>query len=234
MALQYYLVENHLTANPNDYAANTVNVRSYTLEEIIDRISKKGMTLTKVDISAVLQAYHEEIASIIEDGGRLNTPLFNSQPSIKGVFTNINDSFDSTRHSIHTKPSVGVVMRDATAKISVQKVNPPATGTRITSVIDKASNTTNTQLTANAPIEITGHKIKLTGEAAVGAYFIATNGTEQKATLIITNEPSKLILMTPALAIGTYTLEIRTHFSGGGKPLKHLRVARFEQELTVA
>lgn len=234
MPLHYYLAENLLTPDPNDYAAKPTNVRSYTLGEIIERIANKGMTLTKVDITAVLQAYHDEIGSIIADGGAVNTSLFNVQPSISGVFNNATDSYDAARHKIKTNLSGGTIIKEATTKISVSKVAAPAQGSQITSVIDKTSNITNDQLTASAPIEITGSRIKITDEPTAGVFFIAEDGTESQATMIVTNNPSNLVVMTPALASGKYMVEVRTFYSGGGKPLKDIRIARLTKKLTVA
>lgn len=233
MPLQYYLADNVLTADPNDYAAKPTNVRSYTLDEIIKRISNKGMTLTEVDISAVLKAYHAEIGEIIADGNAVNTPLFNAQPSVSGVFNSPLDEFDNTRHRINTNLSNGTVIRNATAQISVQKVSPPASGTQITAVMDKTTNTTNDQLTANAPIEIVGKKIKITPDADAGVFFVASDGTATPAAMLVTNNPSNLVVMTPALSSGSYFLEVRTYFSGGGNSLKTIRIERFFKVLTV-
>lgn len=234
MPLQYYLAENLLTPDPNDYAAKPINVRSYALEEIINRMANKGMTLTKVDISAVLQAYHDEISSIIADGGAINTPLFNAQPSISGVFNEATDSYDATRHKIKANLSGGTMIKEAITKISVNKVAAPASGTQITAVIDKTTNTTNNQLTANAPIEITGSRIKVTDDITAGVFFIAADGTESQATMIVTNNPSNLVVMTPTLVSGEYVVEIRTFYSGGGKPLKDIRTTRLSKKLSVA
>ena len=45
--LKYCLRENLLTPAPDDYMAQAADVRSYTLDEIIDLMMEKGTTLTR-------------------------------------------------------------------------------------------------------------------------------------------------------------------------------------------
>lgn len=233
MPLHYYLTDNLLNTDTNDYVAKSSNVRSYTLEEIIDRMAGKGMSLTKVDISAVLQAYHNEISNIIADGSAVNTPLFNAQPSISGTFNSMTDTYDPTRHKIKTNLTGGKVIKEAATKISFNKVPAPAQNTQITAVIDKTTNSTNDKLTKNAPIEITGNKIKITTEQGAGVFFIADSGAETQAAMIISNNPSSLIVMTPNLENGKYWVEIRTFYTSGGSPLKNIRTTRFSKLFTI-
>ena len=50
--LKYSLRENLLTPAPDDYMAQAQDVRSYTLDEIIDLMMDKGTTLTRADVAA--------------------------------------------------------------------------------------------------------------------------------------------------------------------------------------
>lgn len=43
-------------------------------------------------------------------GYSINTPLINISPSITGVFNNWEDSFDGSRHKLHFKLSLGVLL----------------------------------------------------------------------------------------------------------------------------
>ena len=105
--LKYSLRENLLTAAPDDFMAQTQDVRSYTLDEIIDLMMQKGSTLTRADVSAVLQIYGEVCASVIADGSALNTPLMNTSLSISGVFNGANDAFDKKRHAVNLNMTAG-------------------------------------------------------------------------------------------------------------------------------
>jgi hypothetical protein len=66
--LDYHVVENLMTPNPDDGMAQVVNLRSYTDEEIAGLMLKRGTLLTQADILAVLQVYREVVADLVEDG----------------------------------------------------------------------------------------------------------------------------------------------------------------------
>ena len=85
---KYSLRDNPLTEDPNDKLAALEDVKSLTKEEIIDRILKRGNTMTKTDLLAAINAYEEECAIITEEGSAINTPLFNTSLVIQGKFDN--------------------------------------------------------------------------------------------------------------------------------------------------
>lgn len=235
MALQYYLAENLLTPDPNDYIARTHNVTSITLQQILDRMMERGYSFKRTDAHSAVDAFFKEIGFIIAEGNSINTPYINTKPVMSGVYNSPNDTFDSARHKLQTRVQAGVTIKAATEKITVQKITPPATGAQITAIVDKTTGDTNSTLTANAPIEITGKNIKLiTADATNGVFFIAADGSEQTTPLVVLNEPRRLLVMTPALVAGDYTVEVRTTYSGGGNPSKTLRTYRFRKTLTVS
>ena len=55
MAINYALFENHLTSDPDDYAAQVKITGSAGLEVIAQRMIDQGSTVTKPDILAVLE-----------------------------------------------------------------------------------------------------------------------------------------------------------------------------------
>ena len=80
--LKYCLRENLLTAKPDDYMAQVTDSQVFTLDDIIDRMVKRGTTVTRTDLVAIMQLYTEECSFIVEEGGTLNTPLINTSMSI--------------------------------------------------------------------------------------------------------------------------------------------------------
>ncbi|MDR2887573.1 MAG: hypothetical protein LBV26_06200 [Bacteroidales bacterium] len=119
--LQYTLVENLLTAAPDDFMAQPLNVRSYGLEEVAQRILARHPGMGLSQINAVIEEFVEEVCIITADGGAVNTPLFNAYPGIAGVFAGAADSYDPERHSVRTNLQPGVRMRDAADRIKMQK-----------------------------------------------------------------------------------------------------------------
>ena len=118
--LKYSLRENLLTPAPDDYMAQAADVRSYTLDEIIDLMMDKGTTLTRADVAATLQVYGEVCSSLIKDGAALNTPLMNTALSISGVFNGVNDIFDKKRHTVNLNITAGILLRDVRPKVKCE------------------------------------------------------------------------------------------------------------------
>ena len=234
--LKYALRENLLTAAPDDFMAQVQDVRSYTLDEIIDAMMQKGSTLTRADVAAVLQIYGEVCASIIADGSALNTPLMNTSLSISGVFNGANDAFDKKRHTVNLNISAGTALKAALGKIKCEKTGTTSTDPYINEVKDIVSGTVNAELTKGAVVQITGSRLKFDAKDAVqGIFFIPETGNPVRAAVIAENKPARLMAIIPAdLAAGTYYIEVRTKILEGNKSGKTLKTGRFNKALTVA
>jgi len=98
------------------------------------------------------------------------------------------------------------------------------------------SGSVNDLLTPGRNLKIVGSKIKVArDDPSVGIYFVetATQGrTKVEQSDIVTNNPSELMVVIPALAAGTYNLEVITQFTQGAL-LKEVRTAPLDKVLTV-
>ncbi|EMB23060.1 DUF4469 domain-containing protein [Treponema denticola] len=233
--LKYSLRENLLTPAPDDYMAQVADVRSYTLDEIIDLMMDKGTTLTRADVAATLQVYGEVCSSLIKDGAALNTPLMNTALSISGVFNGANDIFDKKRHTVNLNITAGILLRDVLPKIKCEKTEGASTDPYITEVTDIVTGTVNTTLTKGGVVQLVGSRLKFDAkDAAQGIFFVPETGEAVRAAVIAENKPARLMAIIPAdLAAGTYYIEVRSKHSGGGKPLKAVKAGRFAKPLTV-
>ena len=233
--LKYCLRENLLTPAPDDYMAQAADVRSYTLDEIIDLMMEKGTTLTRADVAATLQVYGEVVSAIIKDGAALNTPLMNTSMSISGVFDGANDSFDKKRHTVNLNITAGTLLRDAVTKVKCEKTEGVSTDPYITEVTDIVTGTANTTLTKGGVVQLVGARLKFDAkDAAQGIFFVPETGNPVRASVIAENKPARVMAIIPAdLAAGTYYIEVRSKHSGGGKPLKAVKAGRFAKPLTV-
>ena len=233
--LKYSLRKNLLTPAPDDYMAQATDVRSYTLDEIIDLMMEKGTTLTRADVAATLQVYGEVCSSLIKDGAALNTPLMNTALSISGVFNGANDSFDKKRHTVNLNITAGTLLRDAVTKVKCEKTEGASTDPYITEVTDIVTGTVNTTLTKGGVVQLVGARLKFDAkDAAQGIFFVPETGNPVRAAVIAENKPARLMAIIPAdLAAGTYYIEVRSKHSGGGKPLKAVKAGRFAKPLTV-
>jgi hypothetical protein len=164
--LNYSLHENLLTERTDDYAAQTHVSAVYTREQFIDLMLQRGTLLTKTDILAVFNNMEETAAYIIENGGQVNLPLFNTSFSITGVFEGATDTFDPNRHKLHVNIHKGTVIRDAEKAVRVAKVNAPSPQPQVLEVKDSVSGQVDTTLTSGGAVEIVGINIKIAGDNA--------------------------------------------------------------------
>ena len=232
--LKYTLRENLLTPDENDYMAQAADVRSFSLDEIIDLMMEKGSTLTKADTKAALQVYGEVVSALIKDGAAVNTPLMNTSLSISGVFNGATDSFDKKRHSVNLNLTAGPLLKDAAAKIKCEKTEAADTNPYITEVTDIVSGKVNEVLTAGGIVQLVGSRLKFDQkDESQGIFFVAETGEAVRATVIAENKPARLMAIIPAdLPAGNRYVEVRTKYTVGGKPLKKAKIGRFTKPLT--
>ena len=232
--LKYSLRENLLTPAPDDYMAQAQDVRSYTLDEIIDLMMDKGTTITRADVAATLQVYGEVVSAIIKDGSAVNTPLMNTSMSISGVFDGANDAFDKKRHTVNLNITAGTLLRDAVTKVKCEKTEGVSTDPYITEVTDIVTGTVNTTLTKGGVVQLVGSRLKFDAkDTAQGIFFVPETGEAVRAAVIAENKPARLMAIIPAgLKAGTYYIEVRTKISSSPKPLKNVKTGRFFKALT--
>jgi len=216
--------------------AQTTNVRSYTEDEISDLILSSGAGLTKSDVLSVLQAEKEVICRIIADGGAVNTPLFNAQPSISGVFNGAGDTFEPSRHKVKINLSAGTELRKAIKQVRTKKVTVAEVEPVINEVKDVATGSVNEYLTAESIIQITGARLKfLPNDPTNGIFLIhIDSGEETRLEIVAENKPARLMAMlSPISQGGEYYLEVRTTYSTNLKPAKTLKIGRFRRVLSI-
>lgn len=234
MNLKYSLTENLLTERTDDFSAQTHPSGSHDKEAIIARMLQRGTLLTRTDILAVLNGFDETIVDIMLEGGHVNLPLLNTSFSISGVFEGATDSFDANRHKLNINLTKGTLLREAEKKVKLEKTSTIVPQPQILEVKDSVSGKVNEVLTSKGVVELRGHNIKVEGDnTACGLYFVAEDGTELKAAVLVTNKPSSVVAMMPALAAGkSYQIKLVTQYTGSGTYLKTPRTVVYNKSLT--
>ena len=228
--LKFHLAENLLTADPSDYMAQVEVSKSYTFDDVVAEMLNRGTSLTKTDIQAVLNLFHQVTGDLVAQGYAINLPLCNGTPSISGVFTGPGDSFDTNRHFVKYNLTPGILVRDAIKRIRTEKTDPSNILPYIEQYFDVASQTAGDVLTPGGIGELQGSRLNFdAADAEQGISFIATGGAETKVASIAMNKPSKLIFMVPALPAGEYEVKVKVRFKGS----KSLREAVLRKILTV-
>ena len=235
--LKYSLRENLLTPEPDDCMAQVQDVRSYSQDEVIDLMMRRGTTLTRADVAAVLQVYSEVIKEITADGCAVNTPLFNTSFSVSGVFTSMADAFDKSRHSVSVNISAGTTLREAVKSVKTEKTESASTDPYITEAADVVSGAVNSTLTAGGILRLTGSRLKFdASDTAQGVFLVPENGGEAvRCGVVAENKPARAMVMVPAdIAPGAYYAEVRTKLLGNAKATKSLKTGRFGKPLQVS
>ena len=232
-SVKYRLDNNPLTADPNDCMAQVVDSNVFDQAAIRREMIKRGTTLTEPDLAAYQNLETEVLKDIVENGGTINTPLFNTSFSISGVFTDENDSFDKSRHAVKLNVNAGVALREALGKVSTQKVEGKSTDPYITRVRDKISGD-GSVIKAGSVIEITGSRLKFDASDSEQGVFALTSSGEVRLSTVIENKPARLVLLFPAdFAAGDFSIEVRTKLGSDRKSTtKTLRTGKYNKPLS--
>jgi len=237
--IKAYLYDNLLTDNPNDFSARVSSERSLSIGDICQSaITRGGADVSAVSMKHAVELFLKEMGYQLCDGFSVNTGYFTASPSIRGVFDSPTEKFNSDKHSILFQFNQGETLRNELSTIKVEILGVAESGAFIGQVLDVKSGSVNDLLTPNRNLKIGGTKIKIAGEAPneTGVYFVNQSTqvrTKVEESDIVTNNPSELIVVIPALAAGTYKLEVVTQYSQG-KLLKEPRVLLFDKTLTVS
>lgn len=231
--LKYCLRENLLTAKPDDYMAQVTDSRVFTLDDVIGRMMKRGTTVTRTDMVAIMQLYTEECSFIVEEGGTLNMPLINTSMSITGVFEGAQDSFDPKRHTVNLNINAGTALKTALGKVKCEKTGTTSTDPYITGVSDKLSGTSDSVKIGSA-MEIIGSRLKFDVKDSEQGVFAIAGTNAVRCASVIENKPARLIvLLDPSVPAGDFTVEVRTKIAGNGsKKTKVLKKGYYRKPLT--
>ena len=238
MALQYELYKNQLGTSPRGYHARVVNQNIHNRERLIEMMVNRGTALTKGDIEAALTCFDEVMTELIKNGEGVNTGAFSVHLDIKGSFPDANSHFNPNDNKLAININATKLLKDLLGEVEVQKVYSSGNESKISTVEDTNTKTTNQYLSPDGPVKVFGHRIKIMPSIPVdnkeGLYAIALNdGTATKFPTEISNKPSELIYLAPSLQSGSYKLEVRTYANSSTKSGKTLKTVASDIVLTV-
>lgn len=237
--IKAYLYDNVLTEDPNDFIARVQSERSLNITDICRTATTRG----GADISAgsmehAVNLWLKEMAYLLCDGYSINTGWFTANAHIKGVFKSPNETFNSAKHTLSFDFTQASLLRREIDTVEVNILGVADASLSIAQVVDVKTGSINDLLTSERNLRISGYKLKIVGDnEANGVYFVnqATQArTKVENTDIVTNNPSELIIVIPALEAGMYSLEVVTQFGGNSATmLKRPRTTVFDKVLTV-
>ena len=236
--IKAWLYENLLTDDQNDLSARVSAERALSVRDICESaVARGGADINAAAMEHAVELFHKEMVYRLCDGFSVNTSWYNASTHIKGVFTSPTDTFDPARHTVAVEFRQGAELRRELGMVSVNVLGKAESGFFIAEILDMRTRSVNDQLTPGRNAKISGGKLKIEGDPSRGVYFVnEADGTRVKVDEadIVENLNAHLLIVIPALAAGTYRLEVTTQYSGGNKPLKTPRTAALDRLLTVA
>jgi hypothetical protein len=181
--------------------------------------------------------FFKEMTYLLKDGFSVKTGYFHVTPNIKGVCRSILEKFNFAKHVLCFLFTQGEILRKGADEVEVEFTGVGEVGLLIAEVKDVKTGSVNDRITPNRNLRINGSKLKLVGDKPeVGVYFINEATGEQtnvETDEIVDNKPSELVIVTPELAPGVYSLKVVTQYAGGVILLKEPRTVTFEKELNM-
>jgi hypothetical protein len=225
-----YLYDNLLTEDPNEFTARVSSERTLNVADVCNSaVTRGGASVSAADMEHNVNLFCKEMTYQLCDGFSVNTGYFTATPLIKGVFNSPTESFNPEKHSVMFLLNQGDTMRKEIPNIEVEIMGVADNSITITQVTDVKTGSVNNVITPNRNLKVKGYKLKLAGsfidESGSKAYFVDPSD-------IVTNNPSELILITPELPAGNYTLRVISQFTNSSL-LKEPRTAIFDKVLTV-
>jgi hypothetical protein len=236
--IKVWLYNNLLTRdNPNDYIARVNAERSLNTGDICESAATRGgADVSAATMEHAVNLFLKEMGYLLCDGFSVNTGWFTAGVHVRGVFDSPDETFNRGKHTLLFEFHQGAMLRRELETVTVEILGVAETGAVIAQVIDVKTGSVNDLLTPNRNLKIAGDKIKIAGDSAVnGVYFvnrITSERTRVDDSDMVVNNPSELIVVIPALAAGTYLLEVTTQYAVGSL-LKESRTAMFDKTLTV-
>jgi len=239
--IKCYLYDNILTEDPNDFIARVSSERSLNVRDVCSSaVARGGADVSAAAMEHAVNLFFKEMAYNLCDGFSVNTGWFTASAHVRGVFGSPNETFDRMKHTLSFDFTQGALLRRELDAVTVQILGVADASLSIMQVTDVKTGSVNDLLTPNRNLKIAGSKLKIAGgNVANGVYFVNQATGERikvDATDIVTNNPSELIIVIPALLTGvSYRLEVTTQFGSNTKQLlKEPRTAVFDRDLTIA
>lgn len=214
MSIDYTLIPNRLTNEPNLFAAQVKTKGTVDLDALARAIAGSGSTTAESDILAVLTDARRVIETFLLAGHRVDLGgLVSIAPRIRGRFEGPEAGFEAERHRLDLYARVGTGLRKRFQTSGTVNRIATAPPTPLPSVLeDTATATTNATITTGRTAILRGQRLKIDPAASdEGIYLTAlSDGSVTRISGIVINHPRQLVFEVPAdLPPGDYTLHVR-------------------------
>ena len=234
--IKVFLYPNPMKNAKGKYLARTFKHTTYNIQDICELISAKSDTTASTEtLKYHANLIFNEIIEQVLRGIKVDCGYFTVQANVKGSFDSLHDRFDEQKHSVDIVFSAGHLSHKAKKDMNVEFMNSKPNCFKIWTITDLQTNQHTNKLVMNRVLVIRGEKVKISGNnPTVGLYLLhkETNSEIQfSPSELLANGDTKLELIVPELAAGSYQLKVTTQYSGNGKPLVKPRSYTYERTL---
>ena len=234
--MKYYTTQNRLN-DDGTFNARVVTNKTYTEDELIDKILRKRNIVSRPDLRGVISALKETIVEIVSEGNGLNLPWLKLSYSMKGNFATDDAVRNPDSHPLEINVNAGKLLTEILPEIKLERVTHPDFSPRILHFNDGISKTTDSKLTPGGVFNITGERLRIGGTQIknLGLYLLAQDGTETKVEVLLHNDPSYLVGQLPdQLPSGNYKLVVKTQLGSNNQKITEVRTGTSSFSLKVA
>jgi len=218
------LFPSNLPGSKKAWYARTANEAVLTIEDLATAMVKRGgFTGNYHDLVKHVREFLDETAYQLCDGNAVNMGFFSIHPVVGGFFAS--EKEDPSDHPVRFRFRACKPLNDLVRYIVI-KAEPRTDFGNIDSFVDVDSGETNRRATPGGIFSITGKKIKVTGRADTGLYFVSKADPLLRFKVtrnLAANTSARVSGIIPALPAGEYRIEIKTQFTIGGIDLKEPR-----------
>lgn len=231
------LYPNPMKNAKSKYLARTHKNTSYNIKDVCEH-AKKNTGIVNADVIEYhVKIFFEQMLELVKQGNRVETGYFAAQAFVKGSFNTLHDEYDAQKHHVDIVYSASKHTRESAKVLSAKIVHGNPLYFGIQKLTDAQTKLIVTKLVANRLLEISGDKVKITGnDPSVGVYFVnAETGSELQLSTpqLYENGNATIRLFVPELAPGTYLIKIITQYSGNNIPLSQARSSIYPHLLFV-
>lgn len=161
MAIRYFIFQTRLQ-NELKHIGRVMLKGTYDQQALVGRMLEMGTSLTKPDITAVLQLLSSAIERVCSEGYKVNLDgLIQVTPAIGGLFTDKADNFQTPRNSLYLTAQVSKSLNDRITQGSlVEKVVVDENRPILVDVIDSEADADAMALTKGNIVAISGKRLK--------------------------------------------------------------------------
>lgn len=161
MAIKYSVFQTRLQGE-SQFLGQVILQGTYDREALVERMLSRGTTLTKTDITAVLQLFGSAIEQVCSEGYRVNIDgLIQVTPAIGGTFDGRADTFTAPRNTIYLTAQVSKALNDRIAQsASPERILVDEGRPMLLQVVDAEADTGAVAMVMGNIIAITGKRLK--------------------------------------------------------------------------